>query len=52
MPVKPTPSEINAAKAMRANPNFGHDVVEAIVNETPELKEALLREGLVEEVKR
>lgn len=51
MPTKPTAAELNAAKVMRANPNFGHDVLEAVINDTPELREALLREGLVEEVK-
>lgn len=51
MPTKPTEEELGAAEAMRTNPNYGHDAIEAIINETPELRDALLREGLVEEVK-
>lgn len=50
MPTKPTATVINADKAMRENPNFGKDVLEAVINETPELKDALLKAGLVEEV--
>lgn len=51
MPTKPSFKELNAAEAMRKNPNFGHDVLESIINETPELKQALLERGLVQEVK-
>lgn len=51
MPVKPTANEINAYKNMRDNPHFGKDMLEAIINGTPELKDALLSAGLVEEVK-
>ena len=46
MPVKPTEEVINAAK-VKLNP---HDVVQAIVNETPELARALVDAGLATEV--
>lgn len=52
MPTKPTTTELKAAAAMRKNPNFGKSVLEAIINETPVLKDALLKAGLVEEIKR
>lgn len=45
MPVKPNEDVINAAKA-KLNP---HDVVQAIVNETPELARALVDAGLAKE---
>lgn len=51
MPIKPSATERGAYEAMRKNPNYGRDALEAIINETPELKEALLKAGLVEEVK-
>lgn len=51
MPTKPSAVELGAAAAMRKNPNFGRDVLESIINETPELKQALLERGLVQEVK-
>ena len=51
MPTKPSAAEVGAYEAMRKNPNFGRDALEAIINETPELAEGLLRAGLVEEVK-
>lgn len=49
MPTKPTPAEIGAAKVLDQNPNFGHDALEAIINDVPELREALLDKGLVKE---
>lgn len=50
MPTKPSPTELKAAEIARNNPNFGKDCLEAIINEVPELKKALLEQGLVEEV--
>ncbi len=50
MPTKPSAVELGAAEAMRKNPDYAKDALEAIINETPELAEALLAEGLVEEV--
>ena len=51
MPIKPDMQTRGAAKAVAENSNFSRDALEAIINETPELRDALLREGLVEEVK-
>lgn len=54
MPTKPSAVELGAAKVMRENPNYGKDALEAILNESPEcheLKDALLEQGLLEEVK-
>lgn len=51
MPTKPSAVERGAAKAMEENPDFAKDALEAIINETPELRSALLARGLVEEVK-
>ncbi len=51
MATKPSAEELGAAEAMRQNPNYGKDVLEAIINETPELAQSLLAQGLVEEVK-
>ena len=50
MPIKPSNETIMADKVRRSNPNFGHDALEAIINDTPELASALLARGLVEEV--
>lgn len=46
MPRKPDQSTIDAAKA-KLDPR---EVLQVIVNETPELRDALLKQGLVEEV--
>lgn len=51
MPTKPTQETILADEVRRKNPNFGHDALEAIINDSPELASALLARGLVEEVK-
>ncbi len=51
MPTKPSPIEIGAQKAMEENPSYGHDCLEAIINDNPDLAKALLDRGLVEEVK-
>lgn len=50
MPTKPSAVELGAHKAMQQNPNFAKDVLRAIINETPELSDALLKAGLVKEV--
>lgn len=50
MSKKPDTSVINAERARKANPNFGKDVLTALINETPELRDELLRRGLVKEV--
>lgn len=52
MPTKPTAAEIGAAEAMRKDPDFAKHALEAIINETPVLRDALLKAGLVEEVER
>lgn len=49
MPTKP--DNLKAYEAMKKNPNFGKDALEAIINETPTLRDALLKAGLVTEVK-
>lgn len=46
MPRKPTKETIDAAKA-KLDPR---EVLQVIINETPELREALVEKGLVEEV--
>lgn len=51
MPIKPSAVEVGAYEAMKKNPKYGKDAMEAIINETPMLKDALLAAGLVEEVK-
>lgn len=51
MPIKPDETTLGAYKAMESNPNYGKDVLTAVINETPMLKDALLQAGLVEEVK-
>ena len=47
MPKKPDKSTIDASKK-KLDP---HAVLSAIINETPELREALLNAGVVEEIK-
>lgn len=39
-----------AYQVMQENPNFGHDAVEAIINDCPDLAQALVNAGLAEEV--
>ena len=51
MPTKPAAVELGAAEAMRKNPSYAKDALEAIINETPELRDALIAKGLVKEVK-
>lgn len=51
MPIRPERWELGAADVMRKNPNYGKDALEAIINEVPELRDALLAQGLVKEVK-
>lgn len=51
MPTKPNAEVRGAYEAARSNPDFGHDALEAIINDSPEIASALLDRGLVEEVK-
>lgn len=51
MATKPTPAELGAANAMKKDPEFSKHALEAIINENPMLAEALLKAGLVEEMK-
>lgn len=51
MPTKPSQYEINALKAMAKDPDFAKHAIEAVINETPQLAQALIEAGLVEEVK-
>ena len=51
MPTKPTQTELHAAEVARKNPDFGKDALEAVINEIPELRQGLLDQGLVVEVK-
>lgn len=46
MPKKPDQSVINAAKA-KLDPR---EVLQVVINETPELRDALLERGLIKEV--
>lgn len=46
VPTKPAAEVLNAAK-VKLNPK---EVLEVVINETPELREDLLKAGLVEEV--
>lgn len=46
MPTKPSAEVLNAAK-VKLNPK---EVLEVVINETPELRDDLLKAGLVEEV--
>lgn len=50
MPTKPSDYEINASKVFAKDPDFARHAMEAVINETPELRDALLARGLVEEV--
>ncbi len=52
MPKKPNPIELGAEAARRKNPKYGHDVLEAIINETPELRDYLIKRNLVEVVEK
>lgn len=49
MPTKPKQAELKAAEYARKNPDFAKDALRAIINETPELRDALLARGLVKE---
>lgn len=50
MPIKPNEITMGAAKAMEQNPDFGKDALRTVINETPDLKNALLQAGLIKEV--
>lgn len=49
MPKKPDAQTLGAYDAMRNNPDFGKDVLRTIIAETPELRNAMVENGLVEE---
>lgn len=49
MPTKPDETTKGAYNAMRENPNFAKDALRATINETPELRNALLEAGLIKE---
>ncbi len=50
MPTKPDKETLDAANTMKNDPDFAKSVLTAIINETPQLRDALVREGLVKEV--
>lgn len=50
MPIKPDEITLGAKKAMEQNPDYGKDVLRVVINETPELRAALLEQGLIKEV--
>ena len=52
MPIKPDQSVIAAYDTARKDPQFAKHAMEAIINETPELRDALIEKGLVEEVRK
>lgn len=51
MPTKPTPEVMEAFDKFKDDPKFSHDVVEAIINGNPTLRQVLIDAGLVEEVR-
>lgn len=50
MPTKPNPEVLQAYDKFKNDPKFSHDVLEAIINDNPMLRQALINKGLVEEV--
>lgn len=46
--IKPEENVVKAFENSRKNPKFAHDALEAVINDTPELAENLLKLGLVE----
>ena len=51
MPTKPNPEVMQAYDKFKNDPKFSHDVVEAVINDNPTLRQALIDAGLVEEVR-
>lgn len=50
MPTKPNSEVMHAYDKFKNDPNFSHDTLEAIINDNPMLRQALINKGLVEEV--
>lgn len=50
MPTKPDPEVMQAYDKFKSDPHFSHDTLEAIINDNPMLRQALIGKGLVEEV--
>ena len=51
MPTKPALEVMEAFDKFKDDPKFSHDVVEAIINDNPTLRQRLIDAGLVEEVR-
>lgn len=52
MPTKPTEEVINSYDSLKDPNAFGHDALESVINGIPQLRDALLDAGLVEECKK
>lgn len=50
MPTKPNSEVMHAYDKFKNDPHFSHDVLEAIINDNPMLRQALINKGLVKEV--
>lgn len=50
MPTKPNPEVLHAYDKFKDDPKFSHDTLEAIINDNPMLRQALINKGLVKEV--
>lgn len=50
MPTKPNPEVLHAYDKFKNDPEFSHDTLEAIINDNPMLRQALINKGLVKEV--
>lgn len=50
MPTKPSPEVMKAFDKFKNDPKFSHDVVEAVINDNPMLRQGLIDAGLVKEV--
>lgn len=50
MPTKPNPEVLHAYDKFKGDPKFSHNVLEAIINDNPMLRQALINKGLVKEV--
>ena len=50
MPTKPSTEVMHAYDKFKNDPKFSHDTLEAIINDNPMLRQALIDNGLVSEV--
>lgn len=50
MPTKPNSEVMQAYDNFKNDPHFSHDTLEAIINDNPMLRQALINKNLVEEV--